>query len=304
MSPPRLGIARPTVHSPLRLGFTGTVLPHRGRWGDARPDGLADAALPPHPVPAWSGGRPRHRWRYLGVYAEELMLGVADVAIAGVLRQTFWSMWDVPTDRLLGRTSAWRHSVTRDGSRMLVHDGSVAIDVVVDEAAGVETISRSGTQLAWTRKQAAIPAHVRLTLDGSTRELDALACVDDSDGHHARHVAWRWSTGVGRLVGGAVVGWNLVAGIHDDPAASERTVWVDGEPHPVGPAVFADDLTAVTIDGLVLRAALGPVRVANDNRLLVRSRYRQPYARFSGSLPGAGELAAGWGVMEEHDVHW
>jgi len=101
-----------------------------------------------------------------------------------------------------------------------------------------------------------------------------------------------------------VVGWNLVAGIHDDPVASERTVWVDGEPHQVGPSVFADDLTAVTTDGLVLRAAVGPVRVADDNRLLVRSRYRQPYARISGSLPGAGELATGWGVMEEHDVHW
>ncbi len=168
------------------------------------------------------------------------MLGVADVAVAGVLRHTLWSMWDVPTDRLLGRTSAWRHSVTRDGSKLLVRDGSVAIDVVVDEAVGVETISRSGTQLAWTRKQ----------------------------------------------------------------AASERTVWVDGEPHQVGPAVFTDDLTAVTTDGLVLRAALGPVRVADDNRLLVRSRYRQPYVRFSGSLPGAGELAAGWGVMEQHDVLW
>jgi len=152
------------------------------------------------------------------------MLGVADVAVAGVLRQTLWSMWDVPTDRLLGRTSAWRHSVTRDGSKLLVRDGSVAIDVVVDEAVGVETISRSGTQLAWTRKQ----------------------------------------------------------------AASERTVWVDGEPHQVGPAVFTDDLTAVTTDGLVLRAALGPVRVADDNRFWCAAAIDSPTSASAGASPVPG----------------
>jgi hypothetical protein len=38
--------------------------------------------------------------------------------------------------------------------------------------------------------------------------------------------------------------------------------------------------------------------------LLVRSSYRQPFGSFSGSLPGGVELAAGLGVLEEHDVYW
>jgi hypothetical protein len=41
-----------------------------------------------------------------------------------------------------------------------------------------------------------------------------------------------------------------------------------------------------------------------DNLLLVRSRYRQPFGAFSGQLPGGATLAAGYGVMEEHQAWW
>jgi hypothetical protein len=38
----------------------------------------------------------------------------------------------------------------------------------------------------------------------------------------------------------------------------------------------------------------------------VRSRYRQPFGRFSGALPGPEPiaLAQGFGVMEDHEVWW
>ena len=35
-----------------------------------------------------------------------------------------------------------------------------------------------------------------------------------------------------------------MTGIHDDPRASERTIWLDGEPTEVGPVEFAADLSA------------------------------------------------------------
>jgi len=38
--------------------------------------------------------------------------------------------------------------------------------------------------------------------------------------------------------------------------------------------------------------------------LVMRSRYRQPFGTFRGTLPGGIELAQGYGVMEEHDVRW
>ncbi len=135
--------------------------------------------------------------------------------------------------------------------------------------------------------------------------LNSLAAIDDSDGYHARHLDWRWSIGMGVAADGRAVAWNLVTGINDPDTSSERTVWVDGEPHEVGPVVFAQGLDRIDFtEGGSLVADIGAVRVANDNRLLVRSAYRQPFADFTGSLPGVGELVRGHGVMEQHNVYW
>ena len=76
-------------------------------------------------------------------------------------------------------------------------------------------------------------------------ELDgALGFVDESAGYHARHTAWRWSAGIGGAEDGRAVAWNLVDGVHDG-VASERTVWIDGDPEEVPPQAFAGDLSAV-----------------------------------------------------------
>jgi hypothetical protein len=61
-----------------------------------------------------------------------------------------------------------------------------------------------------------------------------------------------------------------------------------------------DDLSAV--DELSFREEA--VRERRENRLLIRSRYRQPFGTFAGTLPGGVTLAEGYGVMEDHDVHW
>ena len=66
------------------------------------------------------------------------------------------------------------------------------------------------------------------------------------------------------------------------------------------PAQFADDLSAVGD----LRFAAEAMREHTENRLLVRSRYRQPFGTFSGALAPGVVLAGAYGVMEAHDVHW
>ena len=63
---------------------------------------------------------------------------------------------------------------------------------------------------------------------------------------------------------------------------------------------FADDLSRVG----ELRFVEEAVRERHENRVLVRSRYRQPFGTFSGALPGGVALADGYGVMEDHDVWW
>ena len=106
---------------------------------------------------------------------------------------------------------------------------------------------------------------------------------------------------------GEPVGWNLVTGVNDGPTASERTVWVDGEPAEVAPVAFAADLSRVdfaTGESLHFHEWPGSARVDDTNALIFASSYRQPFGEFSGTLPGGVELAEGYGVMEPHDVKW
>ena len=166
-----------------------------------------------------------------------------------------------------------------------------------EEGEGVEVVSPHGAQHIWTRKQAGIP--IRGTLLG--RPFEGRGFVDDTAGYHARHTAWRWSAGVGVAESGAPVAWNLVDGVHDGLQASERTVWVDGTPHRGRPAAVR--ATTSPRSGI---CAASRLRCAShrERLLLLSSEYEMPFGRFSGSLPHAGPLREGWGVMERHRVRW
>ena len=177
-----------------------------------------------------------------------------------------------------------------------------AIELALDEGAGVEVVSPHGRSYIWTRKQAGIRVRGRVTR-GRARVASRrpLGFVDESAGYHARRTTWRWSAGIGRARDGAPVAWNLVDGVHDAPRASERTVWVDGR---------AARGRAAGVRGRPLGASASlrftewSAREDHTNRLLMRSDYRQPFGSFSGRLPGGLELESGYGVMEWHDVRW
>jgi hypothetical protein len=124
--------------------------------------------------------------------------------------------------------------------------------------------------------------------------------IDDTAAYYERHTRWRWSAGVGRAADGRTLAWNLVAGVNDPDEASERTLWIDGDPRELAPCRFAEDLSRVD----ELEFAAEAVRASDENLLLVRSRYRQPFGTFSGRFPEGVELAEGYGVMEDHDVWW
>jgi Protein of unknown function (DUF2804) len=251
--------------------------------------------LPPARMPLLRGGRPLKRWRYVGVYQPELMLCVGEARVAGLPRR--WWAVALPDGALYegGGRAHLACGVVR------VRSAAARLDLVLDEGSGVEVASPHGRGWIWTRKQACVPVRGRLSL--GRREWTIAGddgFIDDSAGYHARETAWRWSAGVGRGEGGERVAWNLVEGVHDGPEASERTVWVDGEPREVGPQPFARDLSAVGD----LRFTAWSVRADDTKRLVVRSRYRQPFGTFAGELPGGPRLAAGQGVMEWHDARW
>jgi hypothetical protein len=250
-------------------------------------------------MPSHLGGRALKAWRYVGVYGPELMLCLAAVRI-GPARQCFWAVWDRTQPRLYERTRLGRGGVALSAGRATVADHAVEIELELDEGPGIETVCASAEGYAWTRKQGGIPVRGTVTLDGNPRALEARGLIDDTAAYYPRHTTWTWSAGVGHAEDGRELAWNLVAGVNDPPANSERTVWVAGAASEAEPVAFAADLSAVGD----LRFASEAVRAADTNLLIVRSSYRQPFGSFSGVLPGGVRVAEGYGVMEYHDARW
>ena len=255
--------------------------------------------LPPARMAPLHRGRPLKRWRYVAVYGPELMLCVGDAHVAGV-PQRWWAV-ALPDGTLRERTTARRIDRAPAPGWVLIDDGDVRIELTLEEGHGVEVVSPHGGGWIWTRKQAGVPVRGKVTVGAREWAIDGrLGFVDDSAGYHARHTTWRWSAGIGWARTGEDVAWNLVEGVHDAPDASERTVWVNGEPREVAPQPFAADLSQVGD----MRFDEWCVRVDHTRRGPFRSDYRQPFGVFSGMLPGGPVLEMGFGVMEWHDVRW
>ena len=265
------------------------------------------------------GSRPLKRWRYVGIFCEQLMACAAAVQI-GPARQSFWALHLRGRGPLRERTHLlWRRGavalvhgpapgpgVATAVGRVRVHERDVSLDLLLSEQPGIEARCPHGRNEVWTRKQAGCAAHGTLALDGGPpQSIRALAVIDDTAGYHARRTEWRWSAGVGEGPDGVALAWNLVAGVNDPPSGSERAVWVAGEPHEVGLVSFAPDLSRVSCeDGSRLDFLAEAQRSRRENLLIVRSDYSAPFGVFSGTLPGGIELARGLGVMEHHRALW
>lgn len=301
-------------------------LPWRGP-GDDRPP----LPLPPDRLPILgTGRRMRKRWRYVGVFCEELMLCGARVEV-GPFGQSFWAVLDRATGELIERTrkrapfargevwseragdsGAWPLGSPESGVRTRIEGRreGVAVKLQFGEGRWVESIcpteeadGRRG--YVWTRKRIA-PVDCDIQLPGERRiRTSGFGIEDESAGYHPRHTVWSWSAGVGTAADGRAVGWNLVSGINDPPVGSERAIWIEGEPYEPGPVSF-DGLEAIKFgagDEARLRFEAEAERSAEEKIPGLRSSYRQPFGRFSGSLDGI-DLAEGLGVMEFHDVWW
>jgi uncharacterized protein DUF2804 len=279
---------------------------------------LTGQSTPPSITPKlFQGTRPLKRWRYVGIFGEELMACVALVQI-GPARQSFWALHlDGETElrertRLLPRRGELRltHGSHREDpplpAAVLLRDRGVVLELELEEQPGIQARCPHGAGEVWTRKQAGVRAHGTLALDGGPpRAIEALAVIDDTIGHHARETEWRWSAGVGAGPTGVALAWNLVSGINDPPRGSERAVWVAGEPHEVAAVSFAEDLARIDCaDGSRLEFHAEAERSRHENLLIVRSDYRAPFGSFSGTLPGGIALARGLGVVEHHRARW
>jgi hypothetical protein len=251
-------------------------------------------------MPARLGTRPLKAWRYIGVFGPELMICVAAVRI-GRARQSFWAVWDREARRLNETTwlSAGGVRLIPGGAR--VTDGRASLSLAFAETEGVETVCRSGDGYGWTRKQGGIAVSGTVQLPGGgPRTVTGRAVIDDTSAYYERHTRWRWCAGVGSDPDGRALAWNLVEGVNDPLAGSERTVWVDGIAHEVGPVSIDPALDGVG----ALRFHAEATREHRQNLVVVRSRYRQPFGTFSGALPDGTAVEEAFGVMEDHDVWW
>jgi hypothetical protein len=253
------------------------------------------------------GGRPLKRWRYVGIFSEQLMACAALVQV-GAARQSFWALYVREADQLYERTRMLprRRELQLERGRLLIRDRGVALELSLAEDDGWEARCPNGRQCVWTRKQAGVAAYGTLTVgDAAARPIEARAVIDDTAGYHSRHTEWWWSAGVGAAPDGSALAWNLVSGVNDPDSGSERAVWVAGEPHEVPPVSFSPDLRRIrAADGSELRFHTEAERSHRQNLLLVKSDYRAPFGSFSGTLPGGAELAHGLGVVEWHRALW
>lgn len=250
-------------------------------------------------MPPRQGTRPLKAWRYVGVFSPQMLLCLAQVRV-GPARQSFWAVWDRTRRRLdqwSGRGTGGLRLGT--GTAELGRPG-VRISVEFEEEPGVEVVCPSGQSYGWTRKQGGVRAQAVVEIADGRTEIDARAVIDDTAAYYARHTRWRWCAGVGRSEDGRRLAWNLVSGVNDPPRASERTVWVDGQPTEVPPCSFSPDLSRIDELSFAAEATLE----RRQNLGLVRSSYRQPFGTFSGRLPVGVALAEGYGVTEEHDAWW
>jgi hypothetical protein len=255
-------------------------------------------------MPLRRHGQTRKRWRYVGVFGEELMLCAARAEV-GPLGQSFWIVWDRQGRRHDARTTL------RPGSREVIFDGpSLEIDspdlrasLRLGECTPIEAICPSGSGWGWTRKRAGVPIEGTVEVPGRRWRISARGVDDESAGYHRRRTSWRWSAGVGQATDGRAVAWNLVEGVNDPPERSERAIWVEGEPTEPPPVAF-DEMARIEFPGGAgLDFASESSHARDENFLLFSSRYRHRFGTFTGSLGGL-ELAEGLGVMETHDALW
>lgn len=255
-------------------------------------------------MPLRSRGQTRKRWRYVGFYGPEVMLCAARAEV-GPLSQCFWAVWDRAADRSYANTRLRPGSgeVRMDGDRVEIEASGVRARLLLGSSEPVEAICPSGSGWGWTQKRSGIPIKGTLETPEGRYELDGHGVDDQSAGYQQRRTSWHWSAGIGRAVDGRPVAWNLVEGINDPPAKSERAIWVDGEPAEPEPVSFQGVAGVEFAGGARLAFAPGAERARSDNLLLVRSSYRHLFGEFHGSLDGL-QLAQGLGVMEKHDALW
>lgn len=303
------------------------------------PPGLTAGGLEADPLAHGSRRGRRRRWCYAAAGGGDVALGAAVVDLGPVGTAFVWASVEGRTvswsrkvvlgrGQILGATPRGGASYRGGGARIVIApSGAIEVDVPtpgggrlvadVEATAGAVTPAVLATATpggGWnvTEKAAGYGVSGRLALAGHDHPLVGHGWRDWTAGRQDRRTRWRWAAGGGRTDEGHAVGFNVSTGMNA-AGDGEDVVWWDGRPHhlevtTLGPA--GDDLAGPWIvAGADWGLELSPwgVRAADENVVLLRSRYVQPIGRFRGTLPGPDGAAVqveAVGVTEHHEATW
>lgn len=214
----------------------------------------------------WLGAREK-RWLYVGIYTEDLIIGIA-VVHAYYVGNVFCYVYDrkrdilweqervaplakgIRVDRGLHKGIVSYHTAAekiyidtdlQQGKRFLdvqlksegreIDIRAEIIDSLEDSPPLQVITPTSKEDFTFTHKNAGLPVLGSVRLGNVRYELDSerdSAVIDYSIGFPARETFWNWASGTGRLKDGRWVGLNLVAPIFDSKN-NENAFWIGGD---------------------------------------------------------------------------
>lgn len=274
--------------------------PFRGSGVD-RPRGVP---LPPERLSLFRAGQLRKRWHYVSFWSRELSFCAARASV-GPMQKEYWGVWDRASRQFRQRAHLFTRRVRLEPNRIRVRDGDAEIDVTFEPCTSFEVYRPADLAYIRSRKDYCRTARGTVRYGGTERTVEGVIFVDVNAGYHERRTHWRWAAGAGRDQHDRLVAFNAITGLHDGPAHSERTIWIDGDAREIGPVTFSDDLSTVSFaEGVTLRFRPDALIEHHDNLLLVRSDYFHWFGTYTGTLPGGIELSEAPGVRERHDALW
>lgn len=302
--------------------------------GDRLPDGLWVGALDRDPRPG-RHGRTR-RWSYSAAGAEDVAVGAAVVDLGFASTAFAWCLVDgqlltwearglpMVSARLGDHASSASRFRARGAHVAIGPDGDLDLDVPVTGGRLVATVDVERDQPVvcvtptphggWntTQKVAGERARIRIRTAAAQVAVTGGAWRDWTLGAQDRDTTWRWAAAAGSADDGRRVGLNVSTGMNG-AGAGEDVVWWDGAPHPLvltelGPAGprMSGDWQLSGPDWSLAVASAG-ARAADENLLVVRSRYVQPVGTFTGTLPDPDGIPVPVhlvGVTEDHVARW
>jgi len=186
-----------------------------------------------------------------------------------------------------------------------------------ENGTGVTTVAhQSLVGFGHTYKFIGLPAEGSVTVQGREMNLTprAMAILDWSCATPPRQTVWNWAAAVGTDQKGRAVGINFSTGLIA-AGFTENTVWLEGKPTMINAIHFAYDRGDIVGKPWQVGTAAGDVDLSFQpererhefvNFGVVKSRFHQPFGRFSGTILLGREKCEVdlYGFCEEHFAKW